>query len=59
MSKWNRNSRTFPPRCRGVGLAERLGLFGERTDQEVDPAEIAVAQPGQPRSDLWLDFDGV
>jgi hypothetical protein len=49
----------LPAEMPGVGLAERLGLFGEQTDQEVDPAEIVVVQPGQPRSDLWLDFDGV
>ena len=59
MSKWNRKLADLPAEMPGVGLAERLGLFGEQTDQEVDPAEIAVAQPGQPRSDLRLDFDGV
>ena len=43
----------------GIGLAEILGLLGEQADVEVDPAEVTVAQPGQPGTDFRLDLDPV
>lgn len=52
-SSWNRSSLTFPPRCR-VGLGEVLSVLGEQADEEVDPAEVAVGQAGQPGPDFRL-----
>jgi hypothetical protein len=41
----------------GVGLAEVLGVLGEQADKEVDAAEVAVGQAGQPGPDFRLDLD--
>ncbi len=41
----------------GVGLAEIFGVLGEQADEEVDPAEVAVGQPGQPGPDFGLDLN--
>ena len=49
----------FPAQVAGIGLAEILGLLGEQADVEVDPAEVTVAQPGQPGTDFRLDLDPV
>lgn len=32
-------------------------MFSKQADEEVNAAEIAVAQPGQPRPDLGLDLN--
>jgi hypothetical protein len=40
----------------GVGLTQVLGSLGEQADMEVHPAEVTIAQPGQPGSDLRLDL---
>jgi hypothetical protein len=47
----------LPAEVPAVGLAEVLGVFGEQADEEVDPAEVAVGQAGQPGSDFRLDLD--
>ena len=41
----------------GVGLAEVLGVIGEQADEEVDAAEVAVAQSGQPRPHFRFDLN--
>jgi len=38
----------LPAEVSGVGLAEVLGVLGEQAGKEVDPAEVAVGQAGQP-----------
>jgi hypothetical protein len=30
----------------GIGLAQIVGLLGEQADEEIDPAEVTVRQPG-------------
>jgi hypothetical protein len=47
----------LPAEVSGVGLAEILGVLGEQADEEVDPAEVAVGQAGQPGPDFRLDLD--
>jgi len=39
-----------------IGLAEIVGVLGEQADEEVDPAEVAVGQPGQPGPDFGFDL---
>jgi hypothetical protein len=56
-SRWDRSSLTFPAEVSGVGLAEVLSVLGEQADEEVDPAEVAVGQAGQPGPDFMLDLD--
>jgi hypothetical protein len=41
----------------GLRLAEILGMLSEHADEEVNAAEVAVAQPGQPGPDFGLDLD--
>jgi hypothetical protein len=47
----------LPAEVSGVGLAEVLGVLGEQADEEVDPAEVAAGQAGQPGPDFRLDLD--
>ena len=49
----------LPAQVMGVGLAEVLGLLGEQADEEVGPAEVAVAQALQPGPDFGFDFHRV
>jgi hypothetical protein len=41
----------------GVRLAEIPGVLSEQADEEVDAAEVAVTQPGQPGPHFWFDLD--
>jgi hypothetical protein len=43
----------------GIGLPERLGLFGQLTHEEVDPAEVTIGQALQPAANLRLDLDTI
>ena len=47
----------LPAEVSGGGLAEVLGVLGEQAGEEVDPAEVAVGQAGQPGPDFSLDLD--
>ena len=47
----------LPAEVPGVGLADVLGVLGEQADEEIDPAEVAVGQAGEPGPDLRLDLD--
>jgi DNA primase len=48
-----------PAKVTGIGLTEVLGLLGEQADVEVDPAEVTVAQCGQPGTNFRLDLDPI
>jgi hypothetical protein len=37
----------LPAQVTGVRLAEIFGVLSKQADEEVDAAEVAVAQPGQ------------
>jgi hypothetical protein len=41
----------------GVRLAEIFGVLSKQSDEEVDAAEVAVAQPGQPGPHFGLDLN--
>ncbi len=49
----------FPAQVPGVGLAEVLGLLADQADEEVGPAEVAVAEAFQPGPDFGFDLDRV
>jgi len=36
----------------GMGLSEISRVLGQQANEEVNPAEVTVGQPGQPRPDL-------
>jgi len=36
----------------GIGLAEIFRVLGQQANEEVNPAEVTVGQPGQPRPNL-------
>ena len=48
MEPSSRSSLTFPARWRSVRPAGIFGVLSKQADEEVDAAEAAVAQPGQP-----------
>ena len=39
----------LPAQVAGVRLAEIFRMLSKQADEEVDAAEVAMAQPGQPR----------
>jgi hypothetical protein len=47
----------LPAQVTGVGLAEVFGVLSEQADEEVDPAEVAVGQTGQPGPDFGFDLN--
>ena len=47
----------FPAKVTGIGLAEVFGVLGEQADEEVNPAEVAVGQAGQPGPDFGFDLN--
>jgi hypothetical protein len=40
----------------GIGLAEICRVLGQQANEEVNPAEVTVSQPGQPGPDLGLQL---
>jgi hypothetical protein len=36
----------------GIGLAEIFRVLGQQANEEVNPAEVTVGQPGEPRPNL-------
>jgi hypothetical protein len=56
-NRQNLSSLTFPSQVAGVRLTEILGVLSEQADEEVDAAEVAVAQPGQPGPHFRFDLD--
>jgi len=56
-NRWNLSSLTFPSQVAGVRLAEILGVLSKQPDKEVDAAEVAVAQPGQPGPHFRFDLN--
>src|SRR6202042_719510 len=47
----------LPAQVTGVRLAEVLGVLSKQADEEVDAAEVALAQPGQPGSYFGFDLN--
>jgi hypothetical protein len=40
----------------GIGLAEIFRVLGQQASEEVNPAEVTVGQPGQPRPNLGFQL---
>ena len=40
----------------GIGLTKVFRVLSEQANKEIDPAELPVAQPGQPGPDFRLQF---
>jgi hypothetical protein len=56
-NRWNLSSLTLPAQVAGVRFAEVFGVLSKQADEEVDAAEVAVAQPGQPGPHFRFDLD--
>jgi hypothetical protein len=49
----------LPAEVASVRFAEILSTLGKQPDMEVHPAEVTIAQPGQPGPDFGLDLNRI